>query len=85
MRSPFSASRQPLPRAVGYLDSLLKPVLSRDLHRPTDPAALRVAALELAGRGLTPADIAEALRLSEAAVRELLGEAQKPRTTPEIP
>jgi len=71
MRSPFSASRQPLPGAP-YWASLVKPALSRDLHRPTDPAALRAAALELAGRGLTARDIAAALRLSEAAVRELL-------------
>jgi DNA-binding CsgD family transcriptional regulator len=55
-----------------YWSTLVAGTLSRDLHRPTDPAALRAAALELASRGLTPLDIAAALRLSEAAVRELL-------------
>jgi orotate phosphoribosyltransferase-like protein len=70
----------------GYWSTLVAAAFSRrDAHRPQDRDTLRAAALELAGRGLTPADIAEALRLSEAAVRELLGEAQKPRTTPEIP
>ena len=44
-----------------------------DRHRPVDRAALRAAAVELAARGLTPRDIAAALRLSEAAVRGMLG------------
>lgn len=48
-------------------------------HRPTDPATIRAAAVELAARGLTPRDIASALRLSEDAVRELLGPADHPR------
>lgn len=56
----------------GYWSHLVAGAFDRDQHRPTDPAALRVAALELASRGLTPLDIAAALRLSEAAVRELL-------------
>ncbi len=56
----------------------------RDAHRPQDRATLRAPALELAGRGLTARDIAAALHIGEAAVRVLLGEAQKPRTTPEI-
>ena len=43
-----------------------------DTHRPHDYAALRVAALELRSLGLTPRDIAQALRLSEAAVLALL-------------
>ncbi|MHB1813436.1 MAG: hypothetical protein ACYCUE_01165 [Steroidobacteraceae bacterium] len=41
-------------------------------HRPQDRATLRCAAVELASRGLTPVDIATALRLSCAAVRDLL-------------
>ena len=51
---------------------------SRDLtararqHRPADRAVLRCAAAEQAARGLTHADIAAALRLSERAVRALL-------------
>lgn len=47
---------------------------SRDLHRPKDREALRVAAIELRWRGLTARDIASALGLTEAAVRQLLGE-----------
>ena len=45
----------------------------RDAHRPQDRRTLRAAALELRARGLTPIDIAAALRLSERAVRDLLG------------
>ena len=41
-------------------------------HRPTDRDTLRAAAVELAARGLTPRDIGIALRLSEAAVQELV-------------
>jgi predicted transcriptional regulator len=43
-----------------------------DPHRPHDRATLRVAARELRSRGLTARDIAQALRLSEAAVVALL-------------
>jgi DNA-binding NarL/FixJ family response regulator len=46
----------------------------RDQHRPADRQTLRAAAVELRARGLTPADIAAALRISEGAVRDLLGE-----------
>jgi len=42
------------------------------LHRPTDPAGMRKAAVELHERGLTPRDISIALELSEAAVHALL-------------
>ena len=42
-------------------------------HRPLDRATLRLAAYELHGRGLTARDIAAALRLTEGAVRCLLG------------
>lgn len=45
-----------------------------DRHRPTDRAAARAAAVELRQRGLTVLHIAAALRLSEGAVRALLGE-----------
>ncbi len=46
----------------------------RDVHRPKDREARRVAAVELRGRGLTARDIASALGLTEAAGRQLLGE-----------
>ena len=42
-------------------------------HAPQERAVLRAAAVELRSRGLTPFDIAEALRLSQRAVRDLLG------------
>ena len=41
-------------------------------HTPQDRATLRAAARELQSQGLTPRDIATALRLSERAVLELL-------------
>ena len=53
-------------------------------HAPQDRATLRVAALELQSRGLTPRDIAAALRLSEGAVRDLLNPPRHPRTIPRI-
>lgn len=46
----------------------------REQH-PPDPATARVAAQELRSRGLTHRDISAALRLSEDAIRALLGEA----------
>lgn len=49
------------------------PDSDRDLHRPADWQTLRAAAAELRQRGLTPRDIAPALSLTEAAVRQLLG------------
>lgn len=55
----------------------------RDRHRPADSQTLRVAALELRQRGLTDRDISAALRLTETATRQLLGETA--RTIPEIP
>ena len=45
----------------------------RDAHRPQDRRTLRAAARELASRGLTYRDIGTALRLSERAIRDLLG------------
>jgi len=74
MRSPFSASRQPLPGGPGYWDSLVKPALGRDAHRPQDQDGMRAAVRELAAGGLLPRDIATALKLSERAVLELLEE-----------
>jgi hypothetical protein len=44
-----------------------------DVHRPHDRETLRAAAIELRARGLTPHDIAVALRLPVGAVRSLLG------------
>ncbi|MDA8348498.1 MAG: hypothetical protein M0038_06810 [Pseudomonadota bacterium] len=41
-------------------------------HRPADRATLRAAAVELQARGLTSRDIAAALRLTDAAARDLL-------------
>ena len=41
-------------------------------HRPAERDVLRAAAVELLARGLTPLDIATALKLSERAVRNLL-------------
>ena len=45
---------------------------ARDRHRPTDLNGVRAAAVELRRQGLRARDIAQALRLSEAAVSELL-------------
>lgn len=46
----------------------------RDRHRPQDHATLRAAAVEMARSGLKTRDIASALGLTAAAVRQLLGE-----------
>jgi len=43
------------------------------LHRPTEPAALRQAALDLVSQGLTVTDAAVVLKLSPPAVAALLG------------
>jgi hypothetical protein len=57
----------------GYWSTLVAAAFSRrDAHRPQDRATLRAAARELRARGLTPVDIATALRLSCAAVRNPL-------------
>jgi DNA-binding NarL/FixJ family response regulator len=59
--------------SASYWSTLVAAAFSRrDAHRPQDRATLRAAAAELAARGLTHADIAAALRLSERAVRALL-------------
>lgn len=42
------------------------------LHRPRDQDTLRVAVHELASRGLTPADIGQALGLNPSAIHTLL-------------
>lgn len=58
-----------------YRQSMVRSAFDRSSqHAPQDRATLRVAAAELRSRGLTALDIAEALRLSDAAVRALLGE-----------
>lgn len=49
-------------------------MLDRDRHRPRDAATLLVAAVELRQRGLSARDIAQALGLTERAVRQMLGE-----------
>jgi predicted transcriptional regulator len=49
-------------------------MLDRDRYRPRDAATLLVAIVELRQRGLSPRDIADALGLTENAVRQLLGE-----------
>jgi DNA-directed RNA polymerase specialized sigma24 family protein len=48
-------------------------------QRPEDRAALRAAALALAWQGLQPLDIAQALKLTEATVRQLLADASRGR------
>lgn len=45
---------------------------ARLVHRPTDEAGLRAAALDLRASGLTVADIARALTIGETAVEQLL-------------
>lgn len=58
---------------TGYWDVLVRSAFDRaEQHRPQDRATLRAAAVELSARGLLPADISAALRLSDEAVRELL-------------
>ncbi len=53
------------------LDALAQ-LAGRDAHRPTDAPTIRAAAVEMARSGLTARDIAQALGLTEAAVRQLL-------------
>ena len=55
-----------------YWQQMVASAFDRDQHRPQSRDEMRVAAVELRQRGLLPADIAAALRLSEAAIRELL-------------
>jgi hypothetical protein len=49
------------------------------VNKPKDEQTLRVAAVELRGRGLTERDIGEALSLDPTAVRRLLGEGTEQR------
>jgi hypothetical protein len=59
--------------AVSYWSVMVAGAFDRcDEHRPQSRDEMRIAAVELRQRGLTPADIAAALRLSEGAIRELL-------------
>jgi DNA-binding NarL/FixJ family response regulator len=61
---------------MSYWRTLVREVFDgADRQQPVDRSTARAAAFELASRGLMPADIAAALRISEGAVRELLGEA----------
>lgn len=56
-----------------YWSALVAPAFDRSrLHTPQDREHQRAAALELRSQGLTPRDIATALRLSERAVLDLL-------------
>lgn len=47
---------------------------ARLVNRPSDPAGMRAAAIELRAQGLKPHDIGKALDISEAAVEQLLQE-----------
>ena len=49
----------------------------RMAHRPTERDQLAREARRLAAQGLTARDVAAALRLSDAAVRDLLGEVRR--------
>jgi len=64
-------------RSIGGTLTLeaLAALAGRDRHRPADHATLRAAAVEMARSGLTARDISQALGLTEAAVRQLLGQA----------
>ncbi len=56
-----------------YWSGLVAPAFDRSrLHTPQDRDSLCAAARELQSQGLTPRDIAAALRLPERAVLELL-------------
>ena len=57
-----------------YWSTLVSSAFDRDLPQSLDRDAARAAAVELRQRGLTVADIANALRISIGAVRDLLGE-----------
>lgn len=65
LNAPRNESLEALPfgRSIG---------LSRASFRPSDRPAFRVAALELAERGLQPWDVAAALGVTVGAVRDLL-------------
>lgn len=52
---------------------------ARLVHRPTDEAGLRAAALDLAASGLTIQDIARALTIGETAVEQLLQHSEQAR------
>ncbi|MDA8348479.1 MAG: hypothetical protein M0038_06710 [Pseudomonadota bacterium] len=49
-------------------------MLDRDRYRPRDCATVLVVVAELHQRGLSARDIAEALGLTEHAMRQMLGE-----------
>lgn len=66
-----------------YWSTLVSGAFEREQPRPLDRESARAAAVELRQRGLTVTDIAAALRISEGAVRQLLGEV--PETVPKHP
>lgn len=69
---------------MSYWQTMVASVFDRARqHAPQDRQTLHVAAQELRARGLTPRDIAAALRLSEAGVRDMLGEPQTPSVRPQ--
>lgn len=56
-----------------YWQTMVRGAFDRaDEHRPQTRDEMRCAAVELRQRGLLPADIASALRISVEAVHELL-------------
>lgn len=57
---------------IAYWSTLVSSAFDRGRPQQLDRDAARTAALELRQRGLTVADIAAALRLSDGAVRDLL-------------
>ncbi|MHB8811693.1 MAG: hypothetical protein ACYDAE_00320 [Steroidobacteraceae bacterium] len=66
-----------------YWQSMVRDAFDcRDQYRPQSRDEMRLAALELRQRGLLPADIAAALRISEGAVSQLLGDAPQDATYP---
>ena len=58
----------------GYWKTMVASAFDYDRAAPLDRDTARVAARELAARGLTPHDISQALSLSIGAVLDLLGE-----------
>ncbi len=58
----------------GYWETLVASAYDRKAreHQPRSRDEMRAAAVDLRQRGLTARDIAQALRISEAAVRAML-------------
>jgi DNA-binding NarL/FixJ family response regulator len=51
--------------------------LLANLHRPSDPVALKLEVIRLSASGLKARDIAQALQLSWVAVEQMLREEQR--------